>query len=281
MNKRIFGPTGIDVPVIGQGTWQMERGDRSATIRALHRGFDLGATHIDTAEMYGKGAAEELVGEAIRGRREGVYLVSKVLPSNASRQGTIAACERSLRRLCTDRLDCYLLHWEGSYPLAETVAGFERLLADGKIGAWGVSNFDERAMAEVVEIAGPESVACNQVCYYLQERAIEHAVVPFCEQHGIAVVAYSPFGSGSFPSAGSAGFRVLAEIGAGRGYSPFQVALAFLCRRRAQFAIPKSSTVAHVEENAAAGDLVLTDAEIERVDAAFPLGEPRNGIPMI
>ncbi len=281
MNKRTFGPTGVDVPVIGQGTWQMELCDRAVTIRALHRGLDLGATHIDTAEMYGNGAVEELVGEAIRGRRDGVYLVSKVLPSNASRAGTIAACERSLRRLRTDRLDCYLLHWEGSYPLAETVAGFEQLLADGKIRAWGVSNFDEHAMAAVVTIAGAESIACNQVCYYLQERAIEHAVVPFCERHGIAVVAYSPFGSGSFPPARSPGGLLLAEIGASHEASPFQIALAFLCRRRTQFAIPKSSTGAHVEDNATAGDLALTDAEIERIDATFPLGRPRGGVPMI
>lgn len=281
MNTRSFGPTGIDVPVIGQGTWRMERSDRAATIRALHRGLDLGATHIDTAEMYGNGAAEELVGEAIRGRRDGVYLVSKVLPSNASRAGTIGACEGSLRRLATDRLDCYLLHWEGSHPLTETVAAFEQLLVDGKIRAWGVSNFDERAMAEAVAVAGAESIACNQVCYHLQERAIEHAVLPFCAQHGIAVVAYSPFGSGSFPAACSPGGQLLAEIGASREASAYQIALAFLCRRRAQFAIPKSATVAHVEDNAAAGALALTDAEIERIDAVFPLGRPRRGVPMI
>ncbi len=259
----------------------MEQCDRAVAIRALQRGVDLGATHIDTAEMYGNGAAEEIVGEAIQGRRDEVYLVSKVLPSNASRAGTIAACESSLQRLCTDRLDCYLLHWEGSYPLAETVAGFEQLLVEGKIRAWGVSNFDERALAEVIAIAGAESIACNQVCYHLQERAIEHAVVPFCERHGIAVVAYSPFGSGSFPAARSPGGRLLAEIGASREASAYQIALAFLCQRQAQFAIPKSATVAHVEDNAAAGDLALTDAEIERIDAVFPLGRPRRGVPMI
>ena len=281
MNKRTFGPTGIEIPVIGQGTWQIELCDRAATIRALRRGLDLGATHIDTAEMYGNGATEELVGEAIQGRRDEVYLVSKVLPLNASRAGTIAACEQSLRRLRTDRLDCYLLHWYGSCPLTETLAGFEKLLAAGKIRAWGVSNFDEHAMAEAVMIAGAKSIACNQVCYHIEERAIEHAVIPFCEQHGIAVVAYSPFGSGSFPAASSPSGRLLAEIGACHEASAYQVALAFLCRRQVQFAIPKSTTVAHVEDNAAAGDLTLTDAEIERIDTVFPLGQPRNGVPMI
>ena len=280
MNRREFGHTGIGVSVIGQGTWEMELSDRGTAIKALQCGIDRGATHIDTAEMYGNGAAEELVGSAIDGRRDEVFLVSKVLPSNASREGVVAACERSLRRLRTDRLDCYLLHWEGPHAIEETVAGFEKLVSDGKIRAWGVSNFDERALGEVVALAGAEHVACNQVCYYLQERAIEHAVVPFCDEHGIAVVAYSPFGSGSFPADDSPGGRVLAGIGARYGLSAFQIALAFLCRREGQFAIPKSALSTHVEDNAA-GDIVLADEDLDQIDAAFPIGRPRPGVPMI
>ncbi len=281
MNKREFGHTGIGVSVIGQGTWRMELSDRATATAALQRGLDRGATHIDTAEMYGNGAAEELVGKAMDGRRDEVFLVSKVLPSNASREGTVAACERSLRRLRTDRLDCYLLHWEGAHPIEETVAGFEQLASDGKIRAWGVSNFDERALDEVVALAGAEHVTCNQVCYHLQERAIEHAVVPYCHKHGIAVVAYSPFGSGSFPSEDSHRGRILTDIGARYGVSAFQIALAFLCRREGQFAIPKSALPAHVEDNAAAGDVVLADTDLEQIDAAFPLGRPRPGVPVI
>ena len=170
MKKRPFAATGVEVPIIGQGTWAIERGDRGEARRALRRGLELGANHIDTAEMYGNGAAEELVAEAIAGKRDEAFLVSKVLPSNASRAGTVAACENSLRRLGTDHLDCYLLHWEGDHPLEETVAGFEQLVGDGKIRSWGVSNFDERALAHAVAIAGAERIACNQVCYHVQER---------------------------------------------------------------------------------------------------------------
>lgn len=258
----------------------MERSDREAAIAAIRRGLDLGMTHIDTAEMYGSGRVETLLAEAIQGRRDEIFLVSKVLPSNASRTGTVRACERSLQRLQTDRLDCYLLHWEGSHPLADTVAAFEQLRAEGKIRSWGVSNFDERAMEQVVAIAGAESVACNQVCYHIRARAIEHGVVPFCRRHGIAVVAYSPFGSGSFPDPGSAGGRVLAEIAAAHEVTSHAIGLAFLCRQGRLFAIPKSSRVDHVEANAAAGSLTLSDAEIARLDDAFPRG-PRRGLPMI
>jgi diketogulonate reductase-like aldo/keto reductase len=268
------------VPVIGQGTWEMERDDRKAVIAAIRRGLDLGMTHIDTAEMYGSGRVETLLADALQGRRDEIYLVSKVLPSNASRTGTVRACERSLRRLQTDRLDCYLLHWEGSHPLEDTVAAFEQLRADGKIRSWGVSNFDERAMELVVALAGAANVACNQVCYHIRERGIEHDVIPFCRRYGIAVVAYSPFGSGSLPAPRSAGGRVLAEIADAHHATPHAIVLAFLCREEGIFAIPKSSRVEHVEANATAGSLTLSDDEIARIDAAFPRGRPRP-LPMI
>ena len=281
MRQRELGSTGVQVPVIGQGTWNMERDDRRAAIAALRRGLDLGMTHVDTAELYGEGRVEEIVAEAIEGRRDEVFLVSKVLPENASRRGTIRACEASLARLCTDRLDGYLLHWEGSHPLTDTIAAFEELVAAGKILSWGVSNFDEELLARTVEIGGPGRCACDQVLYHLGERGIEHAVIPFCEAQGIAVVAYSPFGSGDLPQPDSAGGRVLAEVARRHGATPRQVALAFLIRRPSLFAIPKASRVEHVEENAGAGDLELTPEEIERIDRAFPRGPRRRGVATI
>ena len=278
MQKRPFGSLDATVSVIGQGTWQLDGRNDAGAIAALKRGLDLGMTHIDTAEMYGE--AEPLVAKAIEGRRDEIFLVSKVLPSNASRAGTIKACERSLARLKTDRLDCYLLHWRGSYPLEETFAAFEELKQAGKIRSWGVSNFDADDLEEALMIAGQGKIACNQVLYHLDERAIEHAVIPWCEEHEVAVVAYSPFGNGHFPSPSSTGGRVLKTIADVHGATPRQVALAFLTRRPSVFAIPKASSAAHAEDNAAAGDLTLTAAEIARIDEAFPLGRPR-GLPMI
>ncbi len=178
MNAKPFGKTGANVSVIGQGTWYLDHGDRKRAIAALQRGLDLGMTHIDTAEMYGD--AELVIADAIAGRRDEVFLVSKVLPSNASRGGTITACERSLKRLKTDRLDCYLLHWRGSYPLEDTVAAFEELVKAGKIKSWGVSNFDADDLDEILDVSGEGRIACNQVLYHLKERAIEHAVIPWC-----------------------------------------------------------------------------------------------------
>src|SRR5476651_514236 len=210
MKSRPFGHGGPQASVIGQGTWYIDRGDRKGAVAALRRGIDLGMTHIDTAEMYGD--AEPVVAEAIEGRRDDIFLVSKVLPSNASRRGAITACERSLKRLKTDRLDCYLLHWRGSYPLAETVAAFEQLVSAGKIRSWGVSNFDVDDLDEILQVAGEGKIACNQVLYHLQERAIEHAVIPWCERHGTAVVAYSPFGHDDFPQSGSKAGEVLQAI---------------------------------------------------------------------
>ena len=284
MRTRVFGSTGKEVPVIGQGTWNMEKDSRRAAVEALRRGLDLGMTHVDTAEMYGDGKVEELVGEAIAGRREEVFLVSKVLPQNASRKGTVQACERSLRRLGTDHLDCYLLHWRGSHPLADTIAAFEELRAAGKVRSWGVSNFDETELAEAVRItgkAGEGKLACNQVLYHLKERAIEHAVLPFCDEHGIAVVAYSPFGSGDFPWPRSEGGKVLATIAEAHGATPHQIALAFLLRFSNLFAIPKAARAGHAEENAGAAGIDLSEDELRRIDEAFPRGRRQRGVPSL
>jgi diketogulonate reductase-like aldo/keto reductase len=273
MQHHLFGTTRREVSVVGQGTWYIESGDRARAIAALRHGLDLGMTHIDTAEMYGSGEAEKIVARAIVGRRDEVFLVSKVLPENASMHGTVSACERSLYRLGTDRLDCYLLHWRGPYPLEDTVAGFERLRREGKIMSWGVSNFDVADLEEMWSIVGPGRIACNQVLYHLRERSIEHAVLPWCEQHGVAVVGYSPFGhSESFPGPDTPGGRVLSEIAMKHDATPRQVALAFLVRRPSLFTIPKASSPEHAEENAGAGDLRLSEVELARIDEAFPVG---------
>jgi diketogulonate reductase-like aldo/keto reductase len=277
MERRWFGPTNREVAVIGQGTWYLQSGDRASAIAAVRRGLDLGMTHIDTAEYYGE--AENVVGEAISGRRNEVFLVSKVIPGNASRTGTIAACENSLARLRTDRLDCYLLHWRGQHPLQETIAAFERLEREGKILSWGVSNFDVSDLEEVWEVAG--RLVCNQVLYHLQERAIEHAVIPWCEQHGVAVVAYSPFGHGDFPGSRTKGGRVLEDIAAGHRATTRQVALRFLVRRPSLFTVPKASSPDHAAENAEAGDLRLTETELARIDRAFPLAPRPSRLPML
>ena len=276
MRSRRFGSIGVDVPIIGLGTWKMERDDASAATAAIGRALELGMTHIDTAEMYGNGIVEMLVAPALAGKRERVFLVSKVLPSNAGHDATIAACEDSLGRLKTDYLDCYLLHWRGDVPLAETFGAFEVLREQGKIRSWGVSNFDADDLQEALDLVGPGKITCNQVLYHLGDRTIEHHVIPWCEKNGVAVVAYSPFGSQrGFPvSAGGA----LAIPGEQLGATPRQIALAFLARR--SFVIPKSANVAHVEQIAKAGDLELDDATLSAIDAAFPLGAWR-GLPSI
>ena len=281
MERRRFGPTAREVAVIGQGTWEIERGDRGRAIAALRRSLDLGMTHVDTAEMYGAGAVEEIVGEAIAGRRKEVFLVSKVLPEHASRNGTVAACEKSLARLNTDRLDVYLLHWPGEHPLEDTIAAFEQLQREGKILAWGVSNFDVPDLEAAWTIAGEGRLVCNQVLYHLQERAIEHAVLPWCERHRVGVVAYSPFGHGGFPGPRTAGGRLLQQIAAAHNATPRQVALRFLVRRPSLFAIPKASSPEHAAENAGAGELRLTEAELALIDAAFPLGPRRRELPIL
>lgn len=213
----------------------------------------------------GGGKVEEIVGQAIEGRRDEVFLVSKVLPQNAPREGTIAACERSLRRLRTDHLDVYLLHWPGSQPLGDTIAGFEDLKHQGKILHYGVSNFGFPLLEKAIAIAGENAIACNQVSYHLKDREIEFGVIPFCEERRIALVGYSPFGQGYFPGDNP----ILEEIALRVGATPRQIALAFLLRFPHSFAIPKSSTISHVEENAAAGDLLLTEKDAAEIDEAF------------
>ncbi len=276
MEHRAFGPNRASVAAIGQGTWQMDR--RQAT-QALQRGLDLDMTHVDTAEMYE--GAEEIVAEAIAGRRGHVFLVSKVLPSNASRDGTIKACERTLAKLRTDHLDCYLLHWPGRHRLEDTIGAFESLVQQGKIRTWGLSNFDVDGLEAAERVSGGGRIACNQVLYHLQERAIEHAVLPWCEAHGVSLVAYSPFGSGDFPAPGSPGGRTLQHVADAHGATPRQVALRFLLREPHVFVIPKASSIAHVEENAGAYGLALTDADLALLESAFPRGKRPAALPML
>jgi diketogulonate reductase-like aldo/keto reductase len=282
MERRPFGWTHEPVPVVGQGTWQMERDARAEVVQALRAGLDLGMTFVDTAEMYGSGAVEEIVGEALAGRRDEVFLVTKVLPQNASRRGTVAACDRSLHRLGTDRVDLYLLHWPGPHPIEDTIAAFEELREKGKIRFWGLSNFDAEDLEEARNTppAG-RRVACDQVLYHLKERAIEHAVLPWCERHDVALMAYSPFGSGDFPGPSTPGGKELARIAKARGATPRQVALAFLLRRPAVFVIPKASSAAHAAENAGAAGITLDAEEIARIEAAFPLRERPATLPTL
>jgi diketogulonate reductase-like aldo/keto reductase len=281
MKHRKFGATGVSVPVIGQGTWNLERAERERAVAALKRGLDAGMAHIDTAEMYGSGAVEEMVAQAVAGRRQLVFLATKVLPGNASRAGTIQACEQSLRRLRTDWIDLYLLHWPGALPLEETLGAFDELQRRGLIRAFGVSNFDAGELERAVAIAGEGRIACNQVLYHLEERAIEHDVIPFCKRHRIAVVGYSPFGSGNFPSPSTQGGRVLQEIARAHRATPRQVALQFLTRDENLFAIPMTSRPEHAVQNAQASELELAPEEKKRIDAAFARGPRRTGVPTL
>ena len=264
---------------IGQGTFLMEHDDPKSVVRALRTGLDLGLKHVDTAELYGGGRVEELVAEALAGRRDEAFVVSKVMPHNASYAGTLAACEKSLRLLRMDYLDGYLLHWPGAHPLEETLRAFEELVRAGKIRWYGVSNFDASELGEAIRIAGPGRIACNQILYHLGERSSENEVIPFCEANDIAVVGYTPFGRATFPP--RKGGAVLERLAAARGVTPRQLALAYLTRRPSLFAIPKASEPSHVEENARAGELVLTPAELLEVETAFPRGAPRRGVARI
>ena len=276
MERRAFGWTKEKVPVVGLGTWNMERDDRASCIRALRAGMDAGMLHVDTAELYGMGVVEEeIVKPAIAGRRDEVFLVSKVLPSNATHAGTLRACEQSLKRLGTDHLDAYLLHWTGPHPLEETIRAFEELVGAGKIRFWGVSNFDVEDLEEAWKIAGKDRIACNQVLYHLEERAIELAILPWCAKRKIPVVAYSPFGSGPLPGPRTKGGRALAAVAEAHGVDPHAVALAFLQRDKNVFTIPKSADADHTRANAAAGDLTLTKKELALLDAAFPRGRSK------
>ena len=260
-------PSGENIPVLGQGTWNIgdDRQRRDDEIAALRLGIDLGITLIDTAEMYGNGASEQLVGEAIAGRRDEVFLVSKVLPSNASRRGTVRACERSLQRLGTDRIDLYLLHWRGQYGMHETVSGMEELRAAGKIRHWGVSNLDLNEMDDLARIAGGNTCATDQLLYNLARRGIEYDLLPWCRDRGMPVMAYSPLDEGRLlrnPAVGK-----VAEM---HGVTPAQVALAWLLRRDGVVAIPKAANERHVRENAASLELSLNGDELALLDDAFP-----------
>ena len=281
MQKRRFGPLDVDVPIVGLGTWQMERDDREDCIQAIRRAIDLGMTHIDSAELYGRGRVEEVVGEALAGYRNDVFLASKVHPDHATYAGTLLACEKSLRRLRTDRLDLYMLHWRGTLPLEETLRALETLRGEGKIRAWGVSNFDVADLQEAIELVGEDKIACNQVLYHLEERNAEHLLQVFCERHRIAFVGYSPLGSGSFPGARTERGRVLEAIAADLGVSARAVALAFLTRRTGTFTIPKSASSRHVAELAAGGALDLGAEHVRAIEEAFPLGPPKTELPVI
>ena len=263
------------MPVLGLGTWGMGEGrsSRAAEVKALQLGLDLGMTLIDTAEMYGEGGAEEVVGEAIRGRRDSVYVVSKVYPHNASRAGAIAACERSLGRLGIDTLDLYLLHWRSTTPLEETVEGFEKLKTDGKIRAWGVSNFDPEDMAELEEIAPAGACVANQVLYHLGSRGIEWDLLPEARAKGTAVMAYSPLGQAAILRNGT--LRVLADK---HRVSPAAIALAWVLRHDHVFTIPKAASPEHVRANAMAADVVLDAEDLKALDEAFP--PPRGPEPL-
>ena len=269
-------PDRRQMPVLGLGTWRMgERaGERTREIAALKLALDLGVMLIDTAEMYGEGGAEEIVGEAIDGRRGEAFIVSKVYPHNASAKGTIAACERSLKRLRTDRMDLYLLHWRGRYPLAETVGAFEKLRADGKIAAWGVSNFDRDDMAELEGVADGKKCAANQVLYNIAQRGIEWDLLPWCRERSIPVMAYCPLDQAGrmLKSKG------LSTIAARHDASPAQIALAWLIRQQGIVAIPKAVAEKHVRENRAAADIKLTRADLAEIDAAFP--PPKRKVPL-
>ncbi len=269
--KLVQLPSGRLVPALGQGTWGMgeDRSQRQAEIAALRLGLDLGMTLIDTAEMYGDGGAEEVVGEAIANRRDEVYLVSKVYPHNASRRGVIEACDRSLKRLKTDYLDLDLLHWRGSVPLAETLAGFQRLKQAGKIRDYGVSNFDLDDMEEAISLPGGDGIIVNQVLYNLMHRGVEWDLLPWCRNRDIAIMAYSPIEHSPSEQGGMLHNPQLNAIAARHGVMPTQVALAWLLHQGV-IAIPKASNPAHVRENRAALDLTLTSADLAELDRAFP-----------
>jgi len=276
MEKKPFGPGRVPVPVIGQGTWDVpESGARlDEAIRALRRGIELGLTHIDTAEMYGSGRAEEIVGEAIAGiPRDSLFITSKVLPSNATYKGVLAACERSLRRIGTDYLDLYLLHWPSSVPLEETMRGLETLAQQGKARFIGVSNFDVDGVREAQSYLRTVPLACDQVLYHLKERGPQAHLLPYCEQQAIAFVGYTPFGRGRFPKREAQPGGVLGRIAREHGKTVRQVILNVLTRHPNAFAIPKASRVEHVEENAGACGWTLSEADVAAIDEAFPVHE--------
>lgn len=271
-------PGGDSVPILGQGTWGMgERRQNSRDeVAALQLGIDLGMTLIDTAEMYGEGGAETVVGTAIAGRRDKVFLVSKVYPHNATRQGTVAACERSLKRLETDRIDLYLLHWRGGTPLAETLEAFEALRREGKIRHWGVSNFDTDDMQELAALPGGEAVAANQVLYNLSRRGIEYDLLPWCRDQRVPVMAYSPIEQGRILRNST-----LASVATRRGITPAQIALSWLLRQEGLIVIPKASSLSHVRENREAAVVSLDEQDLTMLEAVFPAPTRRRPLEML
>ncbi|HTS61233.1 MAG TPA: aldo/keto reductase [Candidatus Acidoferrales bacterium] len=283
MQTRKFGWTGIGIPGIGQGTWQIEGSaeQENRAVETLRLGLDLGMTHIDTAEMYGNGRAEELVAKAISGRRDEVFLASKVLPQNASYEGTLAACERSLRRLQTNRLDLYMLHWPGNHPVRETMRAMEKLVADRLVRFIGVSNFDVLELQAVEAALRNERLACNQVLYHLGDRGIERRLIPYCASREIAVVAYSPFGQHRFPATRTSGGRVLAEIAARENRTARQVALNFLTRDPNVFTIPKTTHPERARENAGGAGWRLAPEEISAIEKAFPAPDHDTPLSML
>ena len=270
--------SGERVPALGQGTWHMGEDRRRAAdeAAAVRLGIDLGMTLIDTAEMYGSGGAEEVVAGAAEGVRDRLFIVSKVYPHNASRAGVVAACERSLKRLATDRIDLYLLHWRGSVPLAETLEGFQRLERDGKIRYHGVSNFDRADMAEWTRLVGGNSVAADQVLYNLSRRGPEWDLVPWCREHQVAIMAYTPLGQGQM-----LGNPTLAEIARRRDATPAQIALAWLLRQDGTIVIPKASRLEHVRENRGALEVALTEEDMAALDRAFPPPKRKSPLGML
>jgi diketogulonate reductase-like aldo/keto reductase len=277
--KTLALPSGREIPVLGQGTWRMweDPKKREQEIESLRLGLDLGMNLIDTAEMYGEGAAEEVVGEALAGRREDVFLVSKVYPHNATLNGAPKACERSLRRLGTDHLDLYLLHWRESTPLEETLEVFQSLKAAGKILEYGVSNFDVDDMEEAFALPGGDEIATDQVLYNAKQRGIEWDLLPWCRRRGLPIMAYSPVGHSPRTQKSMLAHATLKRIAARHEATPAQIALAWLLRQDV-IVIPKASNSGHVRENRAAWDLVLTPTDLREIDAAFR--PPRRKVPL-
>ena len=271
-------PSGETVPQLGQGTWHMGESGRARKdeVAALKLGLDLGMTLIDTAEMYGNGGAEEVVAEAVAGRRDECFIVSKVLPENSTRAGTIAACERSLKRLKTDRIDLYLLHWRGRPELEETVGGFEALLSAGAIRAWGVSNFDVDDMEELIAVKGGAACASNQVLYNLRRRGIEAGLLPWCRERGIPIMAYSPIEQGRLLRD-----RALTGVAIRHRATPAQIALAWVLRHTDMMVIPKATTLEHVRENRAALDIALTEQDLAELNRAFPPPKGRRPLELL
>ncbi|WP_254897364.1 aldo/keto reductase [Amycolatopsis sp. Hca4] len=271
-------PSGELVPALGQGTWGWaEHPDsRADEMAALRLGLDLGMTLVDTAEMYADGGSEELVGEAIAGRRDEVFLVDKVLPGNADRQGTLDACRRSLGRLRTDRIDLYLLHWRGRVPLGETVAAFDELVRGGQIRHWGVSNFDTRDLADLAAVAGGGDVATDQILYNLQRRGPEFDLIPHCRQRGLPVMAYSPVEQGRLLE-----HPALAEVASRHGITPARAALAWVLRSDGMIAIPRAGSPEHVRDNAAALEVQLDEDDVRLLDQAFPPPRTRRALEVL